>query len=192
MAARTEVVSPAWEEAIEGCLGYLATEKSHAVRSQMINRTALESFGAWMQRRHPAINPAGLTVPLLREFLRDRRGLAPASMKVIIVALRHLFAHLRREGTVLRDFSSALDLPRPGRHLPATLNEEEVTRLLAVELPDSPLGLRDRSWRFFMPAACARRKSPRFASNIFSRKKACCGSWARATANVLCPSVSER
>jgi integrase/recombinase XerD len=145
MAARTEVVGPAWEEAIEGCLGYLATEKSHAVRSQMINRAALESFGAWMQRRHPTITPAGLTVPLLREFLRDRRGLAPASIKVIIVALRHLFAHLRREGTVLRDFSSALDLPRPGRHLPATLNEEEVTRLLAVELPDSPLGLRDRA-----------------------------------------------
>ena len=41
-------MNPRWEEAIEGCLGYLATEKSHAVNTQLINRIALESFTAWM------------------------------------------------------------------------------------------------------------------------------------------------
>jgi integrase/recombinase XerD len=141
-------VTSAWENAVEGCLGYLATEKSHAVRSQLINRAALESFGAWLEKNHPAVEPGGLTREHLREFLRlqrARRNLAPASMKVLVVALRHLVAHLRRELILTHDLLPALDLPRLDRHLPDTLSEAEVERLLAVELPSTPLGLRDRA-----------------------------------------------
>ena len=141
-------MNPLWDDAVEGCLGYLATEKSHAVRSQLINRTALETFSAWVGRHHPNCGPLDLTVTLLRDFLRAQRSsrrLGPASMKTIIVALRHLAAHLRREGMLNLDLSAALDLPRPGRHLPETLNEEEIEHLLSFELPDTPLGLRDRA-----------------------------------------------
>jgi integrase/recombinase XerD len=141
-------VTSAWENAVEGCLGYLATEKSHAVRSQLINRAALESFGAWLEKNHRAVEPGGLTREHLREFLRlqrARRNLAPASMKVLVVALRHLVAHLRRESILTHDLLPALDLPRLDRHLPDTLSEAEVERLLAVELPSTPLGLRDRA-----------------------------------------------
>ena len=81
-------VTAAWQEALEGCLGFLATEKSHAVRSQMLNRAALESFGAWMGKEHPAIEPCQLNREHLREFIRHqrtRRGLAPASVKALVV-----------------------------------------------------------------------------------------------------------
>jgi integrase/recombinase XerD len=141
-------VTRAWEEAVEGCLGYLATEKSHAVRSQLINRAALESFGAWMEKNHAEIKPSGLTREHLREFLRVqrlRRALAPASMKVLVVALRHFVGHLRREEILERDLLPALDLPRLGRHLPDTLIESEVDKLLAIEPPSTPRGLRDRA-----------------------------------------------
>jgi integrase/recombinase XerD len=141
-------VTRAWEDAVEGCLGYLATEKSHAVRSQLINRAALESFGAWLEKNHPAIEPPGLTREHLREFLRTqraRRQLAPASMKVLVVALRHLVAHLRREAILTHDLLPALDLPRLDQHLPDTLSEAEVDKLLTIELPSTPLGLRDRA-----------------------------------------------
>ena len=141
-------MSRAWEEPIEGCLGYLATEKSHAVRSQLINRAALESFAAWLKKTHPAVGPAQLEREHLREFLRTqraRRALAPASMKVLVVALRHLAAHLRREEILERDLLPALDLPRLDRLLPGTLSEAEVNRLLALEPPATPRGLRDRA-----------------------------------------------
>jgi integrase/recombinase XerD len=141
-------VTRAWEDAVEGCLGYLATEKSHAVRSQLINRAALESFGAWLEKHHPALEPSGLTREILREFLRvqrARRQLAPASMRVLIVALRHVVMHLRRESILERDLLPALDLPQLGFHLPDTLSEAEVEKLLAVELSATPLGLRDRA-----------------------------------------------
>ena len=50
-------MNPRWEEAIEGCLGSLATEKSHAVNTQLINRIALESFAAWMEKNRTAAGP---------------------------------------------------------------------------------------------------------------------------------------
>jgi integrase/recombinase XerD len=141
-------MKPDWEEAVESCLGYLATEKSHAVNTQLINRLALESFAAWMERQRPEAGPGAITVEDVRGFLRARRverKLAPASMKMIVVALRHFFAQLQRSGLAGADLLPALDLPRLGRLLPETLSEEEVNRLLAVALPDTPLGLRDRA-----------------------------------------------
>jgi integrase/recombinase XerD len=141
-------MNPAWEDALEGCLGYLATEKSHAVNTQLVNRLALESFVAWMEKNRPGSPPETLTGDDIRGFLRAQRTerrLAPASMKMVIVALRHLFAHLKREGIIRHDLLPALDIPRLDRYLPETLSESEVDRLLAVELPETPLGLRDRA-----------------------------------------------
>jgi integrase/recombinase XerD len=66
-------------------------------------------------------------------------------MKMIVVALRHLFSWLKREGRIERDLLPALDLPRLDRLLPETLSETEVDHLLAVELPETPLGLRNRA-----------------------------------------------
>lgn len=141
-------MNPDWEEAIEGCLGYLATEKSHALNSQLINRIALESFAAWMDTNHAGLEP-GLTVKEhIRGYLRAQRTgkrLAPSSMKIIVVALRHFFAHLKREGLIEHDLSAALDLPRLDRLLPEMLSEADVERLLSVDLPEMPLGLRDRA-----------------------------------------------
>jgi integrase/recombinase XerD len=141
-------MNPDWEEAMEGCLGYLATEKSHAVNTQIINRIALESFAAWMERNHSALEP-GLTVKEhIRSYLRAQRTekrLAASSMKIIVVALRHFFAHLKREGLIEHDLSPALDLPRLDRLLPEMLSEADVERLLSVELPETPLSLRDRA-----------------------------------------------
>jgi integrase/recombinase XerD len=138
----------AWEEAIEGCLGYLATEKSHAINTQLINRTALESFAAWMEKKHPASPPGAISKENIRDFLRaqrTQRRLAPSSMKMIVVTLRHFVSQLKREGLLEHDLLPALDLPRLNQHLPETLSEEEVGRLLSVELPTTPLGLRDRA-----------------------------------------------
>lgn len=141
-------MNAAWEAVVESCLGYLATEKSHAVRSQLINRAALESFGAWMEKEHPGVDPSRLTREHLREFLRvqrSRRKLAPASMKVLVVALRHLVAALRRDNVIEADLLPALDLPKLDRLLPETLIESEVERLLAVAPSPTPRGLRDRA-----------------------------------------------
>jgi integrase/recombinase XerD len=137
-----------WEEAVEGCLGYLAVEKSHAVNTQLINRIVLESFSSWMEKHRTGQPPGKITTEDLRAFLRAQRverRLAPSSMKMIVIGLRHFFFWLRREGLMQHDLLPALDLPRLNRLLPETLGEAEVDSLLALELPDTPLGLRDRA-----------------------------------------------
>ena len=141
-------MNPEWEEAMEGCLGYLATEKSHAVNTQIINRIALESFAAWMEKNHSALDPGLIVKEHIRSYLRAQRTekrLAASSMKIIVVALRHFFAHLKREGLIEHDLLPALDLPRLERLLPEMLSEADVDRLLSLELPETPLGLRDRA-----------------------------------------------
>jgi integrase/recombinase XerD len=141
-------MNPEWEDALEGCLGYLATEKSHSLNTQLINRLALESFAVWMDRNHTALEPGLIVREHIRSYLRAQRTekrLAPSSMKIIVVALRHFFGHLKREGIIGHDLMPALDLPRLDRLLPEMLSEEEVGRLLAVELPETPLGLRDHA-----------------------------------------------
>ena len=141
-------MNPEWEEAVEGCLGYLAIEKSHAVNSQIINRLALEKFAVWMDENHAGLEPGLLMKEHIRAYLREqraRRKLAPASMKVIVVALRHFFGHLKREGIIGHDLSAALDLPKLDRLLPEMLSEAEIDRLLTTPLPDTPIGLRDRA-----------------------------------------------
>ena len=141
-------MNPDWEEAMEGCLGYLATEKSHAVNTQIINRIAMESFAAWMEKNHAALEPGLVVKEHIRTYLRAQRTekrLAPSSMKIIVVALRHFFAHLKREGLIEHDLLPALDLPRLDRLLPEMVSEADVNRLLSLELPETPLGLRDRA-----------------------------------------------
>jgi integrase/recombinase XerD len=183
-------MNPAWEDALEGCLGYLATEKSHAVNTQLINRLALESFVAWMEKNHPDRLPGTLTGDDIRGFLRAQRTerrLAPASMKMVIVALRHLFAHLKREGLIRHDLLPALDIPRLDRYLPETLSESEVDRLLAVGLPETPLGLRDRALLEVLYASGLR------AGEIAGlRLENFYGSSARAIANGWCQWAKKR
>jgi integrase/recombinase XerD len=141
-------MNPEWEEAVEGCLGYLATEKSHAVNTQVINRLALEAFAAWMDPHHPGLDPGLIVKEHLRNYirhLRTEKRLAPSSIKMSVIALRHFFGHLKREGIIGHDLMPALDLPRLDRLLPEMLSEQEVAELLAIELPMTPLGLRDRA-----------------------------------------------
>lgn len=141
-------MNPAWESVVEGTLGYLATEKSHSANTQLLNLTALQSFAEWMERRHRDCGPGDLTTEHIRGFLkscRSERKLAPASIKIYVIALRHLYGHLQREGLLERDLLPALDLPKLDRHLPDTLSEAEVDQLLAVTFPETPLGLRDRA-----------------------------------------------
>jgi integrase/recombinase XerD len=141
-------MNPDWEEAMEGCLGHLATEKSHALNTQLINRIALESFAAWMEKNHPALEPGLIVKGHIRAYLRAQRTgkrLAPSSMKIIVVALRHFFAHLKRENLIEHDLLPALDLPRLDRLLPAMLSEADVEQLFSLKLPETPLGLRDRA-----------------------------------------------
>lgn len=145
---RDSTASGLWSAEVEGCLAFLAVEKGHAVNTQMVNRIALEKFSDWVLRRHGSISVDAVTAEQIGEFVREQRRdrrLAPASIKMLLIAVRHFFCYLRESGRVAVDVTAHLDLPKLIAYLPETLSEADVERILSVPFERAPLGLRDRA-----------------------------------------------
>jgi integrase/recombinase XerD len=94
-----------------------------------------------------AVAPVDLTSRVLREFVYHLKdiGLAPASIRRNISAIRTYFRFLLADGTVARDPSERLETPKRWRTLPEVLTIEEVSRLLAAPTLDDTLAFRDRA-----------------------------------------------
>jgi integrase/recombinase XerD len=94
-----------------------------------------------------APSPIDVTSRVLREFvyhLKDM-GLAPASIRRNISAVRTYFRFLLADGVIVRDPSERLDTPKRWRTLPEVLTVDEISRLLAAPTLDDPLAFRDRA-----------------------------------------------
>ena len=134
-------------EDIEQCLAHFALEKGHATRTQLLMRGMLERFAQWLQgKAFRAWND--LTPDDLLRYLKEqktKRDLAPASLKLEVVALRNLWKYLVTQKKVARDLTEHLELPKLFHYLPETLTEHEVEAMLALDLGETPLGLRDRA-----------------------------------------------
>src|SRR5262249_34771356 len=94
------------------------------------------------------VGSPGLASPrLLRDFVYHLKdiGLAPASIRRNISALRTYFRFLLGEGHVARDPSERLETPKRWQSLPDVLTAEEAAKLLAAPTLDEPLAFRDRA-----------------------------------------------
>ena len=91
--------------------------------------------------------PSDISSRLLREFVYQLKdlGLAPASIRRNVSAVRTYFRFLLADGHVVRDPSERLETPKRWRSLPDVLTVDEVTRLLAAPTLDDPLTFRDRA-----------------------------------------------
>ena len=91
--------------------------------------------------------PLGTTPRLLRDFVYHLKdlGLAPASIRRNVSAVRTYFRFLIAEGAVVSDPSERLDTPKRWLTLPDVLSANEVQRLLDAVTLDEPLAFRDRA-----------------------------------------------
>lgn len=96
---------------------------------------------------HGVERPADVTARLLRDFVYHLKdlGLAPASIRRAISAMRTYFGFLVSEGVILVDPSDRLETPARWRTLPEVLTVEEVEALLAAPGLEAPLAFRDRA-----------------------------------------------
>lgn len=156
-------------EAIDDFILYLATERGLSENYQISTRLSLEGFAIWLERRElvksmgeaalkqaldtgmepPSveIDASQVTLEQLGEYLahKKRLGLAAASVKLVVVALKIFFRWLQARGRIPRDPADALHLPRTERYLPETMNELQMDRLLEGIDSNTPRGLRDRA-----------------------------------------------
>ena len=91
--------------------------------------------------------PLGASPRLLRDFVYHLKdiGLAPASIRRNVSAVRTYFRFLIAEGQLVSDPSERLDTPKRWLTLPDVLTAEEVQRLLEAVTLDEPLAFRDRA-----------------------------------------------
>ncbi len=134
-------------EAIDSFILYLATERGLSDNYQLSTRQSLEGFAEWLSSTRQITDPRAVEFSHLTGYLAFRKqgGLAAASIKVIVVALKIFFRFLAQRRRVDRDIAEVLPLPRVERYLPETLNEIQLEQLLESIPLDQPLGLRDRA-----------------------------------------------
>ena len=125
---------------------FLALEEGASVRTHDAYGRDVRRFVSWAVAKQ-AMTPAALTPRLLRDyvfFLKDL-GLAPASIRRNISALRTWFKFLLAEGILRGDPSERLETPKKWRTLPDVLTVEEMTALIAAPSHDDDLYYRDRA-----------------------------------------------
>jgi integrase/recombinase XerD len=125
---------------------FLALEQGAAVTTTQAYGRDLARFATYA-RAKGASGPTGVTPKLLREYMYHLKdvGLAPASIRRNVSAVRTYYRFLLGEGQVVQDPSERLDTPKRWRTLPDVLTVNEVERLLAAPTLDEPLAFRDRA-----------------------------------------------
>ena len=125
---------------------FLALERGSAANTQEAYARDVARFAAFATTQGIA-NPGDATPRQLRAFvfhLKDL-GLAPASVRRTVSAVRTFYRFLLEDGHVARDPSERLETPARWRTLPGVLSVADVERLLAAPRVDEPLAFRDRA-----------------------------------------------
>ena len=135
------------QEAIDSFILYLATERGLSENYQISTKHSLETFAHWLADSQQIVTPRAVTHDHITAYLGacKKSGLAAASIKLIVVAIKVFFRFLHLRKHVPKDVAELFPLPRVERYLPETLNEAQVERLLENIPTDQPFGLRDRA-----------------------------------------------
>ncbi|MEM8981523.1 MAG: tyrosine recombinase XerC [Pseudomonadota bacterium] len=130
---------------VSAFLEHLRSERrcsAHTLRNYELD---LQRFCRWIDAESlDLLN--GVADADIRRFAaaEHRRGLAPRSIQRRLSAIRALYRFLGREQRVDANPASSIQAPKAGKRLPATLDADQLTRLL--QLPgDSALVQRDRA-----------------------------------------------
>jgi integrase/recombinase XerD len=125
---------------------FLALEQGASPRTHEAYGRDVQRFATYTVARGAA-GPTDADARLLREYVYHLKdlGLAPASIRRNVSAVRSYFRFLLGEGHVVRDPSERLETPKRWRTLPEVLTVADIERLLAAPTLDEPLAFRDRA-----------------------------------------------
>ena len=125
---------------------FLSLEQGASPRTHEAYGRDIQRFATFAMTRG-AGSPTAISARVLRDYVYHLKdlGLAPASIRRNVSAVRTYFRFLLAEGHVVRDPSERLETPRRWRTLPEVLTVEEVEHLLAAPSLDDPLVFRDRA-----------------------------------------------
>ena len=136
-----------WESYRRGFDAYLRLERSLSQHSVEAYRHDIEKLTAYLEENNIAVQPAGITLQLLQDFLKwlNITSLNARSQMRIISGIRAFYKYLLLENIVADDPTQLLDMPRTGRKLPEFLTISEIEHLLAAIDLSKPEGERNKA-----------------------------------------------
>lgn len=142
---------------VEEFLQYVRLERGQSEWTQRTYWNLLRLFLAWAGR-HGLEDWKGVELAHLLEFLRSeqercphnepedsRRKLSTESLYLEIAALKAFYKFAETERLLPANVAEHLSLPRRWKRLPKALTDEEINRLLAVPLTQTPWELCDQA-----------------------------------------------
>ncbi|HEX3532669.1 MAG TPA: site-specific tyrosine recombinase XerD [Gemmatimonadaceae bacterium] len=125
---------------------FLALEQGASLQTSKAYKLDIARFVTYMSVKG-ASSASEVGTRVLREYVYHLKdlGLAPASIRRNISAVRSYFKFLLGEGLVVRDPSERVETPKKWRTLPEVLGIAEIEKLLAAPSLDEPLAFRDRA-----------------------------------------------
>jgi len=132
------------EDPVATFLDHLIRERRLSPRTRDAYSRDLADFRDWLGEERP--DWSRITSQQIRSYAaaRHRQGLSPKSLQRRLAALRSLFRYLLREQQVTVNPADGVRAPKVRRKLPATLDADQLSRLLDIR-DDDPLTLRDRA-----------------------------------------------
>lgn len=126
-------------------LVWLAVERGRAPSTVEAYRRDLTRYAAWLAATGQSVPEA--TEETVVGFVHhlEGQGLAPASVKRIVVAVRSLHRYLRVEDLAPTDPAADVAAPRVPTGLPKAITEEQAALLLDSIPSSTPVDLRDRA-----------------------------------------------
>ncbi len=137
-------------------LAYLGRVRGLSENTIRAYRADLASFASWAERE--GVDPLCATHRELRGYLADltRGGYTVRTVDRHLSAVRDFYGWMLRDGACSIDPAAALATPKGERHLPKTMSDEDVQKLLATCDPSTATGLRDRAFLELLYASGAR------------------------------------
>jgi integrase/recombinase XerD len=124
-----------FSDAIDSFLVFLAVERGLSENYQLLSRRLLHKLSAWCEAQG-ILNPQKVRLEDLTTYLHHLKsgGLVAASLKQEIAAMKGFYRFLKSRYGLKRDPADLLRTPKVRNPLPRILNQEEVNRLLSIEL----------------------------------------------------------
>jgi len=132
----------------EDFLTWLTAERGRSNNTILAYRRDLTEYGSWLSSRggHDAMDDATADdIVGYLTHLREERGLAPASVKRQLVAVRSFHRFREQERYTDIDPAAGIEVPPVPAGLPKALSEQEVRSLLEVVVGQDPVARRDRA-----------------------------------------------
>ncbi len=142
---------------VEDFLQFLRHERGQSDNTARTYAALLGKFTAWAQKQNltdwKQVEPRHLMSFLQHERERSLetepkdspRRLSGESVYLEIAALRAFYKFAENEKLLPQNAAENLSLPRRWKRLPKALTDEEINKILAPEIPETPESLRERA-----------------------------------------------